>query len=268
MSALFDLRAHPSPFVLRLRGGRAAWANWRLWLAGVFLVAGCVLQAVAADALMIAAGAGYKRPVSELAAAFERASGTRVEPFFGNMGQVLTQTAQSGKVALVFGDLAFLEKAEQVKFDSFMLAGKGRLVLAWPKGKQIARVEDIAAAGFTRIALPDVRHAVYGKAASQFLTRSKLADAVKDRLLTVATVPQVSAYLVSGEVDAGFINLTDALGVLDRIGGYIEIDPALYDEIHIVAGVVDGRDGLAGISAFGAFLAAPEARAILSRHGL
>lgn len=84
----------------------------------------------------------------------------------------------------------------------------------------------------------------------------------------VANVPQVSAYLVSGEVDAGFINLTDALGVRERIGGFLEIDPALYDEVRIVAGVVEGRESLPGVEALAAYLASPEAQAILTRHGL
>lgn len=241
---------------------------WRLWLALVLLWAGCVVQALAADPLMIAAGAGYKRPVGELAAAFERASGRKVEPLFGNMGQVLTQAAQSDKVAVVFGDLAFLEAATQVSFARFLPAGTGKLVLAWPTGRQLARADGIADPAFARIALPDVRHAVYGKAGSEFLQRSGLADKVKDRLVTVATVPQVSAYLVSGEVDAGFINLTDALGVRDRIGGYIEIDPALYGEIRIVGGVVAGREDLPGVRELAGFLQTPEARAILAKHGL
>ena len=137
-----------------------------------------------------------------------------------------------------------------------------------PKLPAEAVPEELASPEFARIALPDAQHAVYGKAGSEFLERSGLADKVRARLLTVATVPQVSAYLVSGEVDAGFINLTEALAVRDRLGGYLEIDPQLYGEIEIVGGVVRGREALPGVAALTAFLESPEAKAILTRHGL
>lgn len=223
---------------------------------------------LAAEPLAIAAGAGYKRPVVELAQAFERQAGIQVESFFGNMGQVMAQAVQSERVALVFGDQAFLDAAKQLRFERYLSAGKGRLVLAWPKGRSLSQAGDLTQPAFIRIALPDMRHAVYGKAAAEYLEHSGLGARVNDRLLTVATVPQVSAYLVSGEVDAGFINLTDAIGVRDRIGGFIEIDPALYGEIRIVAGVVEGRSQLSGVSELAAFLETPEAKAILARHGL
>ncbi|GAB3466321.1 molybdate ABC transporter substrate-binding protein [Azotobacter salinestris] len=250
------------------RGGRRHVQALRLWLALVCLLVAGALPASAAESLTIAAGAGYKRPVSELAAAFERRSGIRVEPFFGNMGQVLAQARQSDRVAVVFGDQAFLEGAGQPAFVRYLPAGKGRLVLVWPTGRTLTGPEDLLGPAFARIALPDERHAVYGKAASQFLARSALAGRLEGRLIRVANVPQVSAYLASGEVDAGFVNLTDALGVRERIGGFLEIDPRLYDEIRIVAGVVEGRESLPGVAALAEYLASPEARAILTRHGL
>ncbi|NHN76977.1 molybdate ABC transporter substrate-binding protein [Azotobacter chroococcum] len=240
----------------------------RFWLALAGLSAVGALPVSAAESLTLAAGAGYKRPVSELAAAFERRSGIRIEPFFGHMGQVLAQARQSDRVAVVFGDQAFLEGAGQPAFARYLPAGRGRLVLAWPTGRTLAKPEELVAPQFARIALPDERQAVYGKAASQFLARSGLAKKLEGRLLMVANVPQVSAYLVGGEVDAGFINLTDALGVRERIGGFVEIDPALHDEIRIVGGVVSGHENLPGVQALAEFLASPEAQAILIRHGL
>ena len=56
--------------------------------------------------------------------------------------------------------------------------------------------------------------------------------------MILATVPQVSAYLIAGTVDAGFINITDALGIQDKIvAGFDEIPPALYDPPLIVLAV-------------------------------
>lgn len=237
-------------------------------LAALLLLCSAGWTAAAQPTLTIAAGAGYKRPLDELAAAFARRSGIRIEAFYGNMGQVLAQSGANDRVALVFGDQAFLAGARQVAFSRYLPAGRGRLVLAWPAGRSFAAVEQLTAAGVRRIALPDPRHAVYGKAASQFLARSALEAPLRQRLLTVTSVPQVAAYLLSGEVDAGFLNLSEALALGPRLGGYREIDPQLYDEVHIVAGLVAGREQLPGVAALADFLASAEARATLARYGL
>lgn len=84
----------------------------------------------------------------------------------------------------------------------------------------------------------------------------------------VFTVPQVSAYLVSGDVDAGFIDITDAIGIRDQIGGYLEIDPQLYSPIQIVAGVLAGHEHEAAVKAWAEFLSSGTARTIMIRYGL
>lgn len=238
----------------------------RLWFG--LLCSSVVMPAFATEVFMLAAGAGYKRPVTELVAAFEQGAEVKIEPMFGNMAQVLNQVSQSGKVAVVFGDRSFLEGAKDVGFVRYAHAGSGRLVLAWPKGGNIGAAADLADPRLARIALPDTRHAIYGRAAAQFLERGGLKAAVEQRLLMVSTVPQVSAYLVSGEVDAGFINLTEALGLVERIGGFVEIEAGQFDPIEIVVGVLPGHESNTAVAAFEAFLGSPEAKAIMVRHGL
>ena len=58
----------------------------------------------------------------------------------------------------------------------------------------------------------------------------------------VQTVPQVSSYLITGEADIGFINLTNALAIEDRIGGYILVDDKEYSDIMISLGVIKKDD--------------------------
>ncbi len=234
----------------------------------LLLVSGLCSLAQAETVLSVAAGAGYKRPVSELGAAFEKKTGIRVEYQFGNLGQVLTQALQNEKLSMVFGDQYYLEKNTQVSFDHFLPAGRGRLVLAWPAGHSLEKPEDLAGPGFDRVAIPDITRAIYGRAGSEFLERSGLAAKIGGHLLTVATVPQVSAYLLRGEVDAGFINMTEALSIRQKLGGYLEIDQKLYDPIQIAFGVVKGRESLPGVSEMSAFMQSDEARAILARYGL
>lgn len=221
-----------------------------------------------AETLLIGAGAGYKRPIAELSTAFEKKTGIRVEQTYGHMGGVISQAKQSGQVAVIFGDLAYLSKAAGIAFAKFLPVGDGRLVVAWPKGSDLKSPDALTEPRFARIAIPDTKSAIYGIAATEFIQRNNLAAALKDKLQVVATVPQVSAYLISGEVDAGFINLTEALGIKDKIGGYLELDQTYYNRIRIVAGVVDGFGEQPAVRQLQQFVETPEARAILEKHGL
>lgn len=214
--------------------------------------------------ITLAAGAGYRRPIAELAAAFEATGGDKVLQVFGNMGQVLAQARESGRIALVCGDRVVLDKAEGVRFVDYAPLGPGRLVVAWRKGLSLGAPEEIAGEAFARIGIPDQKSAIYGRAGREFLDRAGLAAAVQAKLVPVATVPQVTSYLVSGEVDAGFVNATDAIGAADGIGGHLAVDPALYDPIEIACGVIDAQ----AAAPFAAFLASDVAHAILARHGL
>lgn len=201
--------------------------------------------------------------------AFERKTGTHVEQIYGHMGSAISQAKQSGQVAVIFGDLSYLAKTEELSFVEFMPVGDGRLVIAWPKsGDALKKASDLAEITYKRIGLPNAKAAIYGIAATEFLQRSGLENQVKERLQVVATVPQVSAYLVSGDIDAGFINFTEALGIKDKIGGYLEIDQALYSPVRIVAGVVKGYENETNVKALQAYLKSPEARAIAAKHGL
>lgn len=237
----------------------------RLFVAAMLLTLSVAAQAQ--ESVLVAGGAGYKRPIEEIANGFEAKSKVKVERVYGNMGQVLAQVKAGNKVAIVFGEQVVLEAAGQVSFSKFLPLGSGRLVLAWPKGKTIKAPSDIATDGFARIGLPDTKQAIFGKAAIEFLQHSGLYGSVEKRLLVVATVPQVSAYLVSGEVDAGFINLTEAQVIRDKIGGFVEIPATEYSPIHISAGLVSGQDSPA-VKALTEYLQTPAAQEVFKRYGL
>lgn len=220
---------------------------------------------LAADPLLIAAGAGYKKPLTEIYAAFTQSTGTKVEAVFGNLQQVLAQTRDSGRVDLVVGEQAFLAKSGLFSRDQTL--GTGRLVLAYG-ARRLAGYQSLTDPAVTRIGLPDPQKAIYGKAATQFLERSGLLPQVKGKLMTLSTVPQVSAYLIAGTIDAGFLNVTDALGIADKIAGYDELPAGLYDQPVIVLAVPKDRPESTASKSFADFIGQDGARAILTRYGL
>jgi len=221
----------------------------------------------AAEPVMVASGAGYKKLVTELAAAYQQKTGQKLELVFGNMGQVVAQAKGSGKIQVIIGEKGFLDRSG-IAFASFHELGRGALVLAWPKGAKLTGLNDLAGAGVKRVAMPDPKKAIYGAAGSQALEKAGLTEKVRGKLLVVATVPQVTTYLVLGEVDAGLTNLTDVMDLGGKIGGYMKVDEQLYAPIIIGADVLSAGAGAPGVSAFTSFLISPQAREIAKKHGL
>lgn len=222
--------------------------------------------AFAADTLLLAAGAGYRKPVLELLENFSKTSGIRAEASFGNMKQVETQAQQNPDIAFIVGDRVFLEPMQL--FERYVALGLGRLVVVVPRGQTINSLADLKDDRFKRIGMPDRTKAVYGKAAATCMERLGLTKALVGKMQEVATVPQVSTYVATGEVDAGFVNLTEALALEGRIGARLDAPASCYDPIELSLGVVKNRGDSAAARAFVDYLATPDARRVLERHGL
>jgi molybdate transport system substrate-binding protein len=222
-----------------------------------------------AETLTLAAGAGYKRPLAEMIQAYEASGGGKIDQIYGNMGQIMMQAKASGNIAFIVGEEAFLKTSSGLEFSSFHPIGEGVLVIAYGKKVVLQQPEDLLKPEIGKIAIPDEKHAIYGKAGKEFLQNTKLMEKVEKKLLVVATVPQVSAYLISGEVEAGFINLTDALYIKDRIGGYFTPDRTTYGPIKLTLGVSKGFEANTGAKNFLNFLAVdPKVKEILKKSGL
>lgn len=217
-----------------------------------------------ADQAIVAAGAGYHKPVSELIAAYQKHSGETLGQVYGNVAQIGTQARASQEIGMVCDERSNLSKVSGLTFKRFIGLGEGVLVLAYRKGITLHAPQDIATAAVQRVAIPDTKNATYGIAGQQYLEHAGLSQAVQAKLLTVAMVPQVSAYLARGEVDAGFINLTDALASRAQLGGWLTIAQTQYTPIHIGCGVLDEKR----MAGFARFLDSAQAHAIERQNGL
>lgn len=224
-------------------------------------------QALAAETLTLAAGAGYKQMVEDLAVAFTKETGVEMERVYGNMGQITGMARESGKIDAVLGDKRFLD-ATDLPFSGESVIGKGLLVLVVAKGAPVNELKDLTRPEIKRVAMPDPQKAIYGLAAGECLDSTGLRAALQDKLIVVATVPQVSAYVISGEVDAGFINRTDALAIQDKVARVLAVDEAAYKPILIVAKPLAGAPHAKALERLAAFLKGQAAKDIAARHGL
>lgn len=217
--------------------------------------------------LTIAAGAGYKKVMEKLYDAYKKKTKKEITAVFGNMQQIQTQTKESGVVKIVVGDRSFLSKGKNIQFASYTDLGAGKLVLAYPKGTTIQNVNELTGDTFKKIGMPNTTNAIYGIAAYEYMNSTGLYTQLENKLIQVDTVPQVTSYLVTNEIDAGFINLTDALAMKDSIGGYILIEDG-YSKITISAGIVAGNENDPDVLAFIKFLHSPQAVKIIKSYGL
>jgi molybdate transport system substrate-binding protein len=236
-----------------------------------FLVTGFFWSSLVAEVAyakpVITTGAGYKTMVEALVAAFRETGGQIEEAYGGHIGQLVAQIAQGSGSNIVVSDQGTLEAvAGDVKFASFTPLGETPLVLAWRKGLSLKEPNDLLKPEFKKVAHPDPKGAIYGRAAVAYLKSSGLGDRLGDKVMAVSSVPQVMAYLVAGEIDAGFVNRA-VLKADNQIGGSKEIETG-YPPIKMVAAVVDGAEADPLIQAFIKFLSSQKAKEILRSFGV
>ena len=250
---------------------RAILQSRRFVVHGVLGLAGLATlligtPAKAADAVLIAAMGGYRKPVLELVEAFRKETGFEAQAAFGHIKQIETQARQNPEVAFLIGDKNLLEPTGL--FSSFERLGMGRLVIVASKGKALSSVDDLKGPAFGRIAMAHRARTVFGGAAGVCMKRLNLADVLAPKLLEVEGVPQVGSYIVSGEVDAGFVNKTEALAIADRSGPSLEMPHTCYEAIEISLGTVKDRTLTAAQIRFQTFLQGEAARRIMVANGL
>jgi molybdate transport system substrate-binding protein len=237
----------------------------------VLLISAMMITAAASVSFAgatVTTGAGYKTMLEALCAAFRESGGAVEEMYGGHIGMMLEQIKQGSGVNIVVSDKGSLDAMSAgVEFDSYEPLGDTLLVLAWRKGIEIKTPEDLTKPEIKSVAYPDAKAAIYGRAATKFLESSGIGAKIQDKVSEVSSVPQVFAYLVSGEMDAGFVNRVMIMNGADKNGGSLEIASG-YPSLNMVAGVVKGAGSDPDVAKFVEFLRSPVANEILKKNGV
>ncbi len=237
---------------------------------GILLAAAAAASTAYAGA-MVTTGAGYIPVVKNLVKACEQEAGGKItESYGGNIGQMLAQVSSGGGVNVVITDRTTLERLKTpVKFSVMQPLGSTPLMLIWRKGVELQGPEALAGSSIKRIAHPDARAAVYGRAAAEWVSSRPEAfrNTVKPRLMQVSGVPQVVSYVVRGEVDAGFANYQAAMANKDKLGGMMALESG-FAPIEMTAAVVAGAERNPGVAGLLKCLQGERARAVLQKAGI
>ncbi|MGA2000609.1 MAG: molybdate ABC transporter substrate-binding protein [Terriglobales bacterium] len=240
----------------------------------IVILAGSSL--LAQTTLTVAAAADLGPALPEIAANFEKSSGTHIAAVYGSSGNLATQI-ENGAPYDVFlsADLGYphrLESQGLVVLGSLTKYASGKLVLWAPKTLGV----DVRVLGMKALTAPEVRtiaianpeHAPYGKAAVAALRWANLYDALKSKLVLGENVAQAAQFVTSGNAQIGIIPLSLAMAPeLARSGQRWELPPESYPPITQGAVVLRKSKNEKVAQDFVNYLKTKEAAAILRRYG-
>jgi molybdate transport system substrate-binding protein len=221
----------------------------------------------------VAAAADLRYALDEIAEVYRmRFPQDRFEVVYGSSGKMTTQIMHGAPYDIFFSaDIAFPERLQAAGYTASEPAvyAIGRIVL-WSNSLDASALTlaDLARdPRIRRVAIAQPAHAPYGQRAQEALEASGAWEAVRPRLVFGENIAHAAQMVESGAADVGIIALS-----LARFPALAEHPHHLIDEdLHqpLTQGFVITRRAAGNEAAwrFAAFMASPEAHAIMQRYG-
>jgi len=249
--------------------------GFRRFVSSVLLLA-WLLPCAALAQVNVAAASDLKFALPEVAAAFERSGGGKLQISFGSSGNFRRQIAEGAPFELFFSaDEAYADAliAESRAQAPGLLYGIGRIVLFLPKGSALkadASLRDLVAAAadgrLAKLAIANPEHAPYGRAAREALQKAGAYAAVQDKLVLGENVGQAARFAISGAAQAGILPLAMMLAPeIGSQGSHVVLDESLHAPLRQKAVLVKGASETA--RRFLDFVRSPAGAGILTRYG-
>lgn len=233
-------------------------------------------RAEAADAPVIAAAADLQGPLPEIAAAFAKQTGQEVRVSFGSSGSFALQIPQGAPFQVFLSaDEAYVQRLHAAghTLGAGALYAIGRIGMFTAKASPVRCSGDLADVApairdgrLTRFAIADPKHAPYGVAAKQALTKVGVWRQIEPRLVLGQNAAQATTFAVSGAAQAGIIPYSLALRPEARAAGVFALIPdRMHAPLRQRAVVLKGATPTA--KAFYDYLQTPSARAVFKKYG-
>jgi len=218
----------------------------------------------------VAVAANFTEPAKEIAARFEAKTGHKATLSFGASGQFYTQIANGAPYEVFLS--ADAERPTKAEADGLAVPGTrftyatGRLVL-WSKtpGLIDAKGAVLSSGKFEKLSIADPKAAPYGQAAVETLTKLKLYDTLKPKIVQGSSITQAFQYVQTGAAEVGFVALSQ---VINEQGGSRWVVPTSnHTPIDQQAVLLKTGANSEAAKAFLAFLKSKDAKAIIKRYG-
>ncbi|MGC1417160.1 MAG: molybdate ABC transporter substrate-binding protein [Candidatus Acidiferrum sp.] len=252
--------------------------SWlRPFLVGTFLLFFLVQNGASAanQEIAVAAAADLQFAMQDLAAQFEKNSGTKVDVSYGSSGNFFAQLQNGAPFDLFFSaDIEYPEKLEAAGFaepGTPYEYAVGRIAIWMPADAKVDLIRKgwnaLLDPSVQKIAIANPEHAPYGRAAVAALQKAGLYEKVKSKLVYGENISQAAQFAQSGNAQAGIVAMSLALSPGMKSGKRWEIPANMYPPIEQAAILLKGAQNRDGARAFLEFVKTPAGRATLAKYG-
>lgn len=225
--------------------------------------------------IRVAAAADLKFAMDELAAQFEKKSGTKVNVTYGSSGNFLAQIQNGAPFDLFFSaDIEYprkLEAAGLAEPGTLFEYAVGRIVIWAPADANVDIIREKWAAllkpEVRKIAIANPDHAPYGRAAVAALKNAGVYDRVKSKLVYGENISQAAQFVQSGNAQAGIIALSLAISPGMNDGKRWEIPRDEYSPLEQGAVLLAGSKNKVQARQFLDLVKSQMGRATLEKYG-
>jgi molybdate transport system substrate-binding protein len=248
------------------RGRR--WRGLRALLA--LCVLACAPQVVAVE-IVVCAAASLTDAFREIGKAFEAAHPGATVAFSFAASDVLATQIAKGAPADVFAS-ADEEAMNRAERDRVLRSAtrrnfvSNRLALIVPaKAAPIEKLRELEGPEFSSIAIGSPKTVPAGRYARQALEQANLWTRLSERFVFASNVRQALEYVARGETEAGFVYVTDAALMRDKVSIAFEVPTPTAIRYPIAVTAASREPALA--QSFIEFLATPPMQQVLVRYG-
>lgn len=238
----------------------------------------CFLMSFSLDlqaaTVLVAVASNFTKPMNEIAAAFNKATGHEANLSFGSSGKFVAQIENDAPFEVFLSadekNPKKLEESGKGVTDSRFTYAIGKLVLwsAMP-GLVDDQGKILGKGGFKHLALADPKLAPYGLAAEETMKNLGVLKKLNPVFVLGENISQTQQFISSGNAELGFIALSQVIGKDGKISegsGWIVPDN-LYNPIKQDAILLKKGEPNPAASALLKFMKSPEALEIIRRYG-
>ncbi|QWF71113.1 molybdate ABC transporter substrate-binding protein [Methylomonas paludis] len=240
------------------------------------IVSVCLILAtcqIRAETTLVAVAANFTKPMNEIVAEFQKASGHSVNLSFGSSGKFVAQLENGAPFEIFLAadekNPSKLVQSGLAVSDSQFTYAIGKLVL-WSNANDYVDGEGqiLSNGNFKHLAIADPKLAPYGAAALEVLSNKGLLAKLQPLFVQGENIAQTHEFISTGNAELGFIALSQVIenGKIGSGSGWI-VPTDLYTPIRQDAVLLKtGAENPAALALL-EFLKSPPAQAIIEKYG-
>jgi len=228
-----------------------------------------------AQEIRVAAAADLQFAMQDVAAQFEKRTGTKVNVTYGSSGNFFSQIQNGAPFDLFFSaDVDYprkLEAAGLAEPGTLYKYAVGRIVIWTPADSKVDVTRDgwksLLDPSVQKISIANPEHAPYGRAAVAAMQKAGIYEQVKAKLVYGENISQAAQFVQSGNAQAGIVAMSLAVSPGMKEGKRWEIPADLHPPIEQGAIVLTSAKNKEPARAFLEFVKGEAGRVTLARYG-